>query len=308
MNFLEFMESYRDILIQTINIWKNAIIKKSCDAENEIKQYLARITDKMVSFEESTTFYRARIVSKNDYNKIVLTNEPLFSSSKTGINGFMASEMGAPPKEKVKGGRANKEGCSYLYLASDKATACAEVQPVCDDLISVAPFRLKQSLKLVDLRNFPDDFQEFTDKDSLDKLIDFVFCQELISFFSMPVKSGDEEMYRFSQYVSDCFLQNDLQGILYNSSHNNNSNSFNLVIFDSSKATCISEYGEAFKCLSTSSTFQSVSKNYFQLDEIEIISSKKEIDPYLWNTTAVLYRDISEIARGKGNNKNETQV
>lgn len=303
MNFVEFLTSYNYIMKKIYSVWNNAIINQSCEAKEEINRHLTHIADKMIYFEEKTAFYRARIVTKDDYSKIVLTNEKKLFSDKTGIHGFKASEMGAPPIGKVKVGRANRNGSSYLYLASDKATACAEVQPVCDDLISVAQFKLKKAINFVDLRNLTDDLQEFTDKDSPDKLVEMVFYSVLVDLFCMPVKSYEEDMYRYSQYASDYFLESGVQGILYNSSRNNSDKSYNIVIFDPSKVDCISEYGEAIKCISTSSKFQSVTKNYHVNDEIELLEAKKDIEPYNWATAALLYRDISEIIRKeKGSN------
>lgn len=310
MNFIEVITSWNDITAQICNVWKNAVLNKSSDAISEINRLLASAMDKMIANKDidTKTFYRARIVSPQNYNDLVLTDENFLFSKETGIHGFRADKMGAPPKDTVniEAGRVNEEGNSYLYLASDKATACSEVQPICDDLISVAEFKLTQSIKLVDLRNMPTYLQKFTDKDNEDKLIDMIFCSFLISLFSTPVGRCEKDIYKYSQYASNYFLKNCIQGILYNSSHNNNNDSYNLVIFDQSQAKCFSEYGEAIKCISVSSKFQSVTKNYRSNDDLEIFQASKETEPYLWNTAAMLHKNIGMMTGKKEGDKSET--
>ena len=64
--------------------------------------------------------YRARCVSPSNYNKLHISDS---------IDGFNKDQSGAPPATAdIPAGRANPKGTSYLYLASDPATACAEVQ------------------------------------------------------------------------------------------------------------------------------------------------------------------------------------
>jgi hypothetical protein len=50
------------------------------------------------------------------------------------------NEMGMPPKEKTKNGRANPVGIPYLYLASTIKTAISEVRPDITDFVTVGEF------------------------------------------------------------------------------------------------------------------------------------------------------------------------
>ena len=52
-----------------------------------------------------------------------------------------------PIKGKSSEGRANPRGITYLYLANNKDTACAEVRPYKGAFISVAIFKVKRELK-----------------------------------------------------------------------------------------------------------------------------------------------------------------
>nr|MDC2856090.1 RES family NAD+ phosphorylase [Ningiella sp. W23] len=82
---------------------------------------------------EGSKYYRARI-------------------QKTSKELFPANEMGAPPKTLASNGRANPFGISYLYVASTENTAVSEVRPHNNEFITIATFKAKEELKLVDLR------------------------------------------------------------------------------------------------------------------------------------------------------------
>lgn len=183
--FTESVETQKMLTALLSDKYKTFVYNGSADY-NAIREFKAE-GDILISTDNGA------IVSPQNYNDLVLTDENFLFSKETGIHGFRADKMGAPPKDTVniEAGRVNEEGNSYLYLASDKATACSEVQPICDDLISVAEFKLTQNIKLVDLRNMPTYLQKFTDKDNEDKLIDMIFCSFLISLFSTPVGRCD---------------------------------------------------------------------------------------------------------------------
>lgn len=305
MNAFRVFAVYQDLLSQTYSVLNSAVYHHSEGAKSEINRLLDRVSEKMTVKYRNGVFYRARCVKPEEYGKLNLSGEIVLGSKDSGIMGFSSNEMGAPPPEKVNSGRANKEKEALLYLASNKETACAEVQPVCDDLISVAPFELVDEVSLADLRDNPTGLQCFTNEDDPDKLVDLVFCSILVDLFCMPVKSNDTKIYESSQYIANYFRQQGVSGLLYNSSHNSSPNSFNLVLFDPSLAKCTVECAELMKCLSVSSSFQSVSKNCSSSSRPEIIEAKKEIEPFNWATMALLHRDLSRIQK-RDANENET--
>lgn len=307
MNFITALNSYTDLLIQTYGLWNCAINRNSPEALSEINRMIEKVIDRMIINQTHGEFYRARIVSSKDFDKIKLSDKMILGSEDSGISGFCSAQMGAPPSNYVENGRANKAKISYLYLASDKATACSEVQPVCGDFISVAPFVLTQETKLVDLRTLPQDLSRFTDNDSPDKLVDIVFTGVLIDLFSTPVNSKDaKDHYKFSQYVAEYLEKKEISGLIYNSSHNSTPGSFNLVLFNPSIARCTVEYAEMMKCLSVTSSFQNISKNSYDNDTSKIIEARKEIPPYNWATTALLQRDLHQIQKRRHVSANET--
>lgn len=64
---------------------------------------------------------------------------------------FTSAEVGAPPPEKAKAGRANQDGQPVLYLASNKSTALAEVRPWKGAAVALAEIEVNRELLLVDL-------------------------------------------------------------------------------------------------------------------------------------------------------------
>ena len=305
MNAFSVLAVYQDLLTQTYSVLNRAVYHHSEEASSEIHRLLDRVSKKMTVKYRNGVFYRARLVKPGDYGKLNLSGKIVLGSKDSGIMGFSSNEMGAPPPEIANPGRANKEKEALLYLASSKETACAEVQPVCDDLISVAPFELVGEVSLADLRDNPTGLQSFTNEDDPDKLVDLVFCSVLVDLFCMPVKPNDTKIYESTQYFANYFRQQGVSGLLYNSSHNSSPDGFNLVFFVPALAKCTVECAELMKCLSVSSSFQSVSKNCFSSSRPEIIEAKKEIEPFNWATMALLHRDLSKIQK-RHTSKDET--
>lgn len=79
-----------------------------------------------------------------------------FLSGESGGNRpFESADIGAPPPERAKPGRANAEGEVVLYAADQEATAIAEVRPWRGLLVSVVEVRVTRNLRLVDLSKPP---------------------------------------------------------------------------------------------------------------------------------------------------------
>ena len=172
------------------------------------------IINNCYSFEsvlpENTYLYRARIV-KDMEDLPIADEEDVFS----GYDEFGSKE---PPLSLSEEGRCNAKGVSYLYLAEEDYTACAEVKPMYLSLISVATYKIKQKLKILDLdiaRSKPvlpkiDEFEDYDVK----SIISFVMKQ-----FSLS--SGPFGQYEISQYIADYFRKAKYDGLAYNSSQTN---------------------------------------------------------------------------------------
>lgn len=117
-------------MIKPIYIEENCIVKtgKWSDFSNTIKNInrfhsniinVDKLKNYLTGLEKTykwgTKFFRGRI--SNDEK------------------GFDIDEIGAPPIEFAKSGRANSAGIAHLYLASDKETAVREIRASLYDLL-----------------------------------------------------------------------------------------------------------------------------------------------------------------------------
>jgi RES domain-containing protein len=104
--------------------------------EGRLGQFELAFEDLAVGFEpeKEGNLYRARLY--NDRNRKEKYSE---------------SELGAPPVEIAKAGRANHEKQPVLYLANSKSTALAEVRPWKGAAVAVAEMKITRRLSFVDL-------------------------------------------------------------------------------------------------------------------------------------------------------------
>ena len=66
----------------------------------------------------------------------------------------------APPPLYTSGGRFNRQGCSFLYLASDIKTCVAEIKLEVNQICSVGKFKCIQGGEYVNLLNCNNDFMK----------------------------------------------------------------------------------------------------------------------------------------------------
>jgi RES domain len=132
-----------------------------------------------------------------------------------------------PPAWNQSEGRVNPRGIGYLYLATDKETAIAEVRPWSGALVSVGVFEVMRDLRLVNCTINHGRFGGFAyllgiPTNEWDKLtqkqIDEAVWADIDNAFSLPVGPGDEFVnYIPTQIVAECFLADGFDGIVYKS-------------------------------------------------------------------------------------------
>ena len=86
-------------------------------------------------FSVNTLLYRARI-----------------HQDRARSDRFRLDELGAPPPDLARPGRANRKGEPVLYLATNKSTALAEVRAWKGAAVAIADVRLRRDVCVVDLR------------------------------------------------------------------------------------------------------------------------------------------------------------
>ncbi len=162
--------------------------------------------------------------------------------------------------------RCSPKGMSIFYAAKDEYTACAEVSATTGDYISVAKFRLKNDLRVI---NFKDD------KNILDiaKKIGNINMAEVSQtitriMFQFAVPISEQEDYIYSQYIADYIRKAGFDGMIYASSKTGDSN---IAIFNCSQRNI--EY------LSSDIKYVHYSKySFYDLNSRKKIDSQKSVD------------------------------
>lgn len=180
------------------------------DFLEELNDVLSELEDEITI---NTIFYRARLYNIDQGKK--------YENKMIGKLGFDKNEMGAPPNYRTANGRANPEGISYLYLASDLNTSISEVRPWVGAEVCVAECKVKEKLKII---NFLKKIEENA------RINAYAFV--LNYFFSAPVDPMNKIDYIPTQVISEFIKQKGFEGIQYESSLGTG---FNLVMFSKDK-------------------------------------------------------------------------
>ncbi len=174
-----------------------------CDNSPEQEPLEAMFSFLTKTVEPLTSFFRARI----SYNSKL----------------FQIDDMGKPPAEKVGNGRVNPIGISYLYTASDRETAIAELRPDVGDYVCVCEFRATEALEFVDLRNPRETISPFDISQRDGRLEDAIdrleYLNKLGKELSKPVIPREANLeYLSSQYLCELIKHLKYDGVVYKSS------------------------------------------------------------------------------------------
>lgn len=153
--------------------------------------------------------------------------------------GYSVDEMGNPPAHLAKSGRANPNGISYLYIASDIPTTLFEARASLFDYVTVGTFRVEENIKVVNLSRSTYDVFRLAELESLeDVIIHGSFVDKLEQELSKPRRKNDSELdYLPTQYLSELIKSMGFDGIEFKSSlHPNGSN---VAIFFPNKLKCL---------------------------------------------------------------------
>jgi hypothetical protein len=126
---------------------------------------------------------------------------------------FSGAALGAPPPQIATAGRLNRAGVAFLYLASDAATAAAEVRPHPGHFLSVGGFESLRDLKIA---SFKADIMHFA-KNEFDLEL-FHFIHSTDERMALPVVPGETRRYSITQLIAECLRQKGFDGVLFRSS------------------------------------------------------------------------------------------
>lgn len=210
---------------------KNELLTKGIDYENEI----FKIVDEIVVDKEKSQFvkevptgtvlYRAREIKLDDYSNPDMGLNVKAVDGKFITEGFNEKNSIECPIGIGSDGRNNIAGMSYLYVAQDIATACAEIKSTLRNLISVAEFEVISPLKIIDFSNDDKKFSyEINEEYQMSigqfiTLLMFQYCQPAVNDMD----------YKMTQILSDYIRKMGFDGIMYRSffTMNNNYTVFN---------------------------------------------------------------------------------
>lgn len=184
---------------------------------------LGKLKDLLIRYErpipKGRIYYRARV-----------------SDTKAG---YKKTEMKNPPADRAKAGRANPTGISYLYVANDIKTTLYEARTSLYDYVTIGDFRLKEDIKVINLRGDSYDPISLAEQGQLqDFLIHLPFITKLEQELSKPRRRSDNELdYLPTQYLSEFIKSLGYDGVEYQSSLY--SSGYNLAIFNPEKLECI---------------------------------------------------------------------
>ena len=169
--------------------------------------------------EAKTILYRSRIGCQKRAT-------PLFGwRDKWHYKPYDGNQLSAPPPITAGGGRLNRPGVSYLYLATDEKTAICEVRPHPGHYVSVGEFECNTPVRVADFNAIS--IRQYCDSDN--RLDQYLLLKTIEQLFSLPVPPEERGKYSFTQFLSDALRHLGFEGISYKSSVGLG---VNLAIFD----------------------------------------------------------------------------
>lgn len=134
-----------------------------------------------------------------------------------------------PRKRQASEGRANPKGIPYLYLATNRDTALAEVRPWIGSFISVGQFKTLRELRLVNCTTDQQGFRIYLKEPPAKSREESVWA-DIDRAFARPVTPNDDIAdYVPTQIIAELFKANDFDGVAYRSSLGKG---HNVVLFD----------------------------------------------------------------------------
>lgn len=262
--------------------------------EEELLKILKPLAPKLErEIKENTIYYRARIGSEE---KVIIKDLDEEDKIWNGIKGYLYEEdfmkkypdcdykddyticlcpvkeaystdgIGAPPNKCATAGRINRACISYLYLATDTETSVCEMKPTPGQYISLGAFKVKRSLKVIDLSFI--DLAKFCDEDSA--LNDFRLLLDIKEEFLKPAVPEDTNPYIITQTISEVIRCLGYDGIMYESAI---ANGINIAIFNPEYCDYINGTEQLIKIEKMKYTYRKV--KYEELDELAGIVDEK---------------------------------
>lgn len=167
------------------------------------------------------------------------------------VSKYKKKEMGCPPPELAKAGRANPAGISYLYLSADERTTYYEVRASYLDRLCIGTFKVERDLKIVDFDTKVSLYFTYTSGEELaSAIVGKLILDEISCDMSRPMRRFDSEQeYIPTQMICEyCKLIVGADGVSFKSSVYGSGR--NYVLFDKDNAKCTKVVNREIKSVS----------------------------------------------------------
>jgi len=198
----------------------------SGEVETFLQTVLETAETRIESFPKDSILWRAQ-----------LGHSWRFENEEVGeIHAPHEPERMCPITARANEGRANPKGIPYLYLASNRETALAEVKPWVGSYVSVGQFKIARELKVVNCTTERKGFTFYFKEPSPKKREEAVWS-DIDKAFSRPINQTDDVAdYVPTQIVAEWFKSKGFDGIGYRSSLGDG---YNIALFDIQSAQLI---------------------------------------------------------------------
>lgn len=201
-------------------------IPQVLDEEYLIKNYILQnyTWDEFINNIKYENRYHSKILNTKALDAFLLplvrdypAKSTFFRARISDSKGFTSKEMRMPPTEKARPGRIGAEGIPCFYLTNNVDTAIKEVRAGAFDYVTVAKFKLKNNIKVIDLRLL-DSISPFSISEPISLAINKEPLLRLKAEVEKPVRVTENAIeYVPIQYFCDYIRSKGYKGIIYNS-------------------------------------------------------------------------------------------
>ena len=162
-----------------------------------------------------------------------------------------------PLPQQAKEGRANPKGIPYLYLATNKDTAMAEVRPRVGSLVSVSQFETVRDLAIIDCFLRETGLRVYFEEPDTEERERAVWA-DIERAFAKPVNETDQTAdYIPTQIITELFKSKGFDGLAYKSALGDG---FNITLFDLHDADPVN--GSLYQAGAVNFTFEECANRY----------------------------------------------
>ena len=182
--------------------------------------------------EVGKKYYRARV--GNDTMEAAIDDFNIISKIP-----YFGNNMDKPPSRFVQGGRFNRQGMSYLYLADDVETCISEIHLQVGQICSIVQFKCIKEGKYLLIENKSEEV--------------------LYNILTRPVHNGTKDYYLVTQFFSDIFKALGYDGLVFFSTQGTGKN---IVCFKEGYFEQVEYSGKMYRAKKISYEYEAVEEDY----------------------------------------------